>query len=139
MLLGMKEGELAGLGEAMRTCLALVDEWGGLVFELPGDFRLELGDFPGAIDASVEDFRDVRAEDEGGDLNLAGGALLGEEEGLRKRAGTFLFLFPRSKSDNTGCSLLWSELDSLVVPIASTSLPCKLVTCLLRVSTFELA
>ena len=97
LLLEMKEGELAGLGEVIRTCLALVAEWGGLLFELLGDFRLELGDFPGAIDASVEDVRDVNAEEEGGDLNLAGGALLGEEEGLRKRAGTFLFLFPRSK------------------------------------------
>ena len=98
----MKEGELAGLGEVIRTCLALVDEWGGLLFELLGDFRLESGDFPGAIDASVEDVRDVNAEEEGGDLNLAGGALLGEEEGLRKRAGTFLFLFPRSKSAISG-------------------------------------
>ena len=131
----MKEGELAGLGETMRNCFALVDEWGELGFELLGDVRLELGDF----EASVEDFRDVNAEEEGGDLNLAGGALLGEEEGLRKRAGTFLFRFPRSKSDNTGCSLLWSGLDFLVVPIASTSLPCKLVACLLRVSTFEVA
>ena len=129
-------GEFTGLGEVMRICLAfLVDECGELGFELLGDFRFELGDFPGGTEASLlEDFRDVKAVDEvGGDLNLAG---LGEEEGLRKRLGTFLFLFPRSKSDSTAGSLLWSGLDSL---IAWTSLSCKLVTCLLKVSTFEVA
>ena len=124
----------------MRTCLAfLVDECGELGFELLGDFRFELGDFPGGVEASLEDFRDLKDVDEVGvDLNnLAGGALLGEEEGLRKRAGTFLFLFPRSKSDKTaGSKLLWPGLDSLTT---WTSLSCELVTCLLRVSTFEVA
>ena len=86
----MKEGELTGLGEAMRACFALVDEWGELGFELLGDFRFEVGDFPGGKEA----FRE--ADEDGGDLNLAGGPLVPGEEGLRKRAGTFLFLFPRS-------------------------------------------
>ena len=118
---------MIGLGEAMRTCFALADECGELGFELLGDFRLELGDFPGGI----EGFKAVDAEEEGGDLNLAGGGALGEE-GLRKRAGTFLFLFPRSKSVNNG-SFLWSGFES---PTTWTSLLCKLATCLLRVSTF---
>ena len=124
---------MTSFGEAMRTCFALVDECGELGFELLGDFLLELGDFPGGI----EDFREVNAEEEGGDLNLAGGGALElVEEGLRKRAGTFLFLFPKSKSVNKG-SLLWSGFESLVLPPTTwTSLLCKLATCLLRVSTF---
>ena len=130
MFLGMKEGELTGLGEAMRTCFALVDEWGEFVFELLGDFRFEVGDFPGGKEA----FRE--AEEDGGDLNLAGGPLVPGEEGLRKRAGTFLFLFPRSKSAITG-SFIWSGLEFSVFPIASISPPCKLLMCILRVSTLE--
>ena len=113
MFVGMKEGELTGLVEAMRACFALVDEWGELGFELLGDFLLELGDFP----EGAEDFRDLRAEEEGGELNFAGGPLGLGEEGLRKRAGTFLFLFPRSQSANTG-SLAWSGLESSVFSIA---------------------
>ena len=131
MFLGMKEGELTGLGESMRNCLAL--EWGELDFELLlGDFRFELGDFPGGI----EDFRSE--EEKGGDLVLAGGPLALGEDGLRKRAGTFLFLFPRSKSANTG-SLIWSGLESSVFPIPWISLPCKLLMCVPRVSTLEVA
>ena len=133
LFLGMKEGELTGLGESMRNCFAL--EWGELGFELLlGDLRFELGDFPGGID----DFRGARSEEEeGGDLALIGGPLALGEEGLRKRAGTFLFLFPRSKSANTG-SLIWSGLESSVFPIVAW-IPCKLLMCILRVSALEVA
>ena len=111
LFVGMKDGELTGLGEAMWTSLALLEGWGDLGLALLGDFRLGVGGFPGDFEDPVEDLGAVKLEDDGGDLILEGGAR--GDGGLRNLAGTFLFLFPRSKSVGPDiCVLLRSELES---------------------------